>query len=59
MKNLKVVMMVLVLLSLPSMADFTVKDLFVAGGTKADKNDADQKEKSKNKKKERYDEDCI
>jgi len=61
MQSLKVSVMVLVLMSVPSMADFTVKDLFVPGGTKAEKSKVDKKSASKKEKakSERYDQDCI
>ncbi len=56
MNSFKIILVTLLLMTSSSFADFTIKDLFVSGGTQSQ--DADQDTKSKEKK-ERTHQDCV
>jgi hypothetical protein len=56
MNTIKIILITLALMTTSAFADFTIKDLFVSGGTHSDEG---SKDKSKDDKKERTHQDCI
>ena len=56
MKNIKIIAMTLTLMTTFTFADFTIKDLFISGGTPSTEN---VKDGAKNDKKERTHQDCM
>jgi hypothetical protein len=56
MKNIKIVTISLALMTTSAFSDFTIKDLFVSGGTQSEENIKDGKNKDK---KIRTHQDCI